>query len=474
MDADSRIKLGRPCTPLEPSARRDDGLETFLARVPRRYRLPPLPSLQTLDDTKNGHASESLSTILAVCVEHARVAMLRKEQPDETLKQRFIDALAALIRDAMHETGGDAAVQALVLRHQSKEVREYAGLATHAAQQRRYIDALVNAVAHPAKLARMSLRSPRDLLTQLQEAATDSKWQKVSDLVRQLLSEPAAKHDENLQATLTRLCDHPALKHLIRMRELESDPAIHRYHALRAQNGPRSNSALALEQGAASRQRGAEVETLSARALQAVADRLNIADGPYRVVTSMRVPPAFPADPEGAKSEWDTVLLKQAGENLWDVCLLAEAKASIDSAGTDLPRLKRGLRLLGKAEANSVYEFRAREGILRLRGASLAALSPDEAHMKRSILYCCDVEHDPGPRLLSAAARMQLLSTPASLAYAAAIGKSAGKDALHAVWDDLLHESRWQGVLNQYPTLRLARELTVHVQDLAHAAHAAR
>src|SRR5690606_21410629 len=116
----------------------DTQLEAFLAGVPRRYRLPPLPPLSALDATQDGRASESLSTVLAVCVEHARMAMLRGEQADDGLKQRFLDALAALIRDAMQESGGDAAVQALVLRHQSKAVREYAGLATHAAQQRRY------------------------------------------------------------------------------------------------------------------------------------------------------------------------------------------------------------------------------------------------------------------------------------------------------------------------------------------------
>src|SRR5690606_9936762 len=161
---------------------------------------------------------------------HARMAMLRGEQADDGLKQRFLDALAALIRDAMQESGGDAAVQALVLRHQSKAVREYAGLATHAAQQRRYIDALVNAVAHPAKLERMSPGGLRDMLMQLHAATSASDWSKVNDTVQELLADPAAVHDDSRHATLLRLAEHTALKHLSRMEELEADPAIHRYH----------------------------------------------------------------------------------------------------------------------------------------------------------------------------------------------------------------------------------------------------
>jgi len=461
-------------------------LVAFLAGVPRRYRLPPLP---TLSATEGDRTSESLSTILAVCVERARVALLRGEDPNGELKDRFVEALAGLIHDAMNEPGGDPAVQALVLRHRSPVVSEFAALIPQASQQRRHIDTLVNAIAHPAKVDRLSDAPLRAHLLRLHQLAGESDWEGTAAMSRRVLSDFAAEMDESRRGSLQRLVEHQALRHLTRITELEADPDVQRYLALKEQNGPRSNSSLAQEQGAASRQRGAEVEAASAQALHAVAERLNRLEGSsrhYRVVTSMRVPAAFPADPEGAKSEWDTVLVRHAHGNLWDVCLLVEAKASIDAVGTDLPRLRRGLKVLAHADPGDAYEFRTREGVLRLRGASLVALGTEEASaekslLRRTVLYCCDVEQDPGPRLLSAAARMQLLSTPASVAYAMAMSEARlGGDEptpdpamLHTVWNDLLHEPRWQQVLNQYPTLRLARELAVHVGDLADTARAA-
>ncbi|KAG1257227.1 hypothetical protein G6F65_015994 [Rhizopus arrhizus] len=99
----------------------------------------------------------------------------------------------------------------------------------------------------------------------------------------------------------------------------------------------------------------------------------------------MLVPASIPASAERAKSEWDAVLLRQtrtdAATPVWDVCLLLEAKASIDAATADLPRLQRGLRLLAHADDNAVYPFQTRQGVMHLRGASLRALPADPSDL---------------------------------------------------------------------------------------------
>src|SRR5690606_37183457 len=128
---------------------------------------------------------------------------------------------------------------------------------------------------------------------------------------------------------------------------------------------------------------------------------------------------------ERAKSEWDAVLLRQtkrANESsVWDVRLLVEAKASVDAATTDLPRLLRGLRLLAHAEEHAVYAFKTQQGSVSLSGSSLSLLPTHEADLSRSVLYCCDEPDVAAPRWLSAASRMQLLSAQASLEFAGAV-----------------------------------------------------
>jgi hypothetical protein len=214
---------------------------------------------------------------------------------------------------------------------------------------------------------------------------------------------------------------------------------------------------------------------LGTQALEALARRLNeeAGDGPpYRVVSSMRVPATIPASPDGAKGEWDGVLLRQAGTAesppAWDICLLMEAKASVDAATSDLPRLLRGLRLLAHAEERVTYTFATRQGPVRLRGQSLRALGGCDAALERIVLYCCDAPADETPRLLGAASRMQLLSTRASLEFAVmpAGARDAEPHALEQVWHQLLHEPRWSAVLNQYPMLCQARDLMAHPDDL--------
>jgi hypothetical protein len=274
------------------------------------------------------------------------------------------------------------------------------------------------------------------------------------------------------------LLANPALARLQRLEALSSDEFVRRYQSLWDRNGPRPGSDSAAAQGSASRQRGAAVEASAAQVLEALARRLNETEGPqvtYRVVTSMRVPASIPASPERAKSEWDVVLLRSAppvdSTAVWDVCLLVEAKASVDAATTDLPRLLRGLRLLGHAKEDAVYSFESHEGTVRLRGASLSALPTDEADLASTVLYCCDAPAEATTRLLSAASRMQLLSAPASLEFASKLAEQQHMDTqcLEAVWHQLLESPRWRAVLHQYPMLRQARELMVHTADLSAA-----
>lgn len=275
------------------------------------------------------------------------------------------------------------------------------------------------------------------------------------------------------------MLEHPALALLRRLDTLASDPLVVEYRTLWERYGPRSGSASAVAQGLSSRQRGDAAEALAARALEALAQRLNAAAGasaPYRVVTSMRVPAAIPAAHKHAKSEWDVVLLRQSaaasetagGTPVWDVCLLVEVKASVDAATTDFPRLLRGLRLLTHADKDTIYSFATRQGTMPLRGAALCALPSAPMALSRTVLYCCDAPVEPTPRLLSAASRMQLLSATPTLDFAAALTTAPPADAraLEPVWHALLEVPGWRAVLNQYATLRQVRELMVHTDDL--------
>jgi hypothetical protein len=223
----------------------------------------------------------------------------------------------------------------------------------------------------------------------------------------------------------------------------------------------------------------------------------------------MRVPASIPASHERAKAEWDAVLLRRvaaaqgvagdaasavankmanevanevAGDDaaaetsvdvaVWDVCLLVEAKASIEAATNDLPQLLRGLSLLAHAEPDAIYSFMTRQGEVLLNGASLHALENDPASLARTVLYCCDAPVEKTPRLLSAASRMQLMSVQSSLEFACAIsdGKHPDPECLGSVWHELLASARWKPVLNQYATLVQVRDLMVHPDDLMSAA----
>ena len=131
-------------------------LDEILHTVERRYRLPPLDSTLSPADAANPAAT------LAIVIEEARRMRSDGRTPDAALRQRFIDALARMIRDAMDTHAGDPAFQAAVLRHDAPSVREYASLSAHAEQDRRALHSAVNAIAHPAKLERSARPRQRD------------------------------------------------------------------------------------------------------------------------------------------------------------------------------------------------------------------------------------------------------------------------------------------------------------------------
>ncbi|MDR5837870.1 3-deoxy-D-arabino-heptulosonate 7-phosphate synthase [Caballeronia sp. LZ034LL] len=444
-------------------------LDALLNGIVRRYRLTEIgPTSWPLD-------SAQPATTLALDIERAREASARGEAPDAACRLRFLHTLARLIGDAMHPDSGDPAFQAMVLRHRAACVGEYASLSAHAEQDRRRIRTDVAALAHPAKLDRAPAGVRRSLLARLHVAASAARPGELRVAVQALLDLPDIAADASLHEALARLQRGAPLERLERLQALEQDERVRRYRSLWDRQGPPPGSAEAAARGARSRARGASAETSAAQALGALARRLNQLDAgraEYAVVTSMRVPATIPGSAARAKSEWDAVLLRRArpgaAASAWDVCLLVEAKSSVDAAATDFPRLLRGVRLLACADADVEYAFGTREGEVRLRGASLAALRTDEAALRRSILYCCDAPAEPAPRLLSAAGRMQLLTAPTSLSFAARLdeGFLAEPAELEPVWKELLSSPRWATVLNQYPMLRQVRELMVHPHDL--------
>ncbi|MCI2809149.1 3-deoxy-D-arabino-heptulosonate 7-phosphate synthase [Eoetvoesiella caeni] len=448
-------------------------LDETLRLIARRYRLPAIAC------TSSREAKDNPATALAIAIEQARVAVARGKVPDEAVKHLFIEALAHMIQQALRAKSGDAAFKAMVLRHREAPVREYASLSAHANKDRRSVHATVNAIAHPAKLQRSPPGRQRDALAQLYASASSGSWSELRDNAHRLLLMPRALDESRLECDLTRLLDSPALGRLQRLDALASNDLVRRYQSLWDRHGPRPGSLTALAQGSASRHRGAAVEALATHALEALARRLNEAEGnpaTFRVVTSMRVPASIPASHERAKSEWDAVLLRQAQTAditpAWDVCLLMEAKASTDAATTDLPTLLRGLRLLAAADKGVIYPFKTRQGLVHLRGASLNALTTDDPNLARTVLYCCDAPAEANPRLLSAASRMQLLSAQASLEFASTATQIQHADSrgLEPVWNQLLECPRWRAVLHQYPMLRQVRELMVHADDLLAAA----
>lgn len=458
-----------------------------LRRVARRYRLPAIPDTRAASDSPQ---PADPATTLAITIEQTRMSMARGIAPGPEQQCLFTRALADLIHEALRPTGGDAAFQAILLRHHAPQVQEYASLSAHIDQDRRTIHAIVNAIAHPAKLQRRQVDAHRDQLARLHALKDAADWSALADTARRLV-EGGVQDDARVAQGLARLLASDELDRLQRVAALGSDIEVQQYQALLDRQAPRSGTDAAIAQGSAAQLRGACVETKAAQVLDALADVLNktvlaqpgqsaAAQPPYRVVTSMRVPAAMPGHTDRAKSEWDAVLLRQAttidGKPCWDVCLLVEVKASIEAATTDFSRLLRGLQLLASADRDTVYTFATHQGEIRLRGASLSALPTEVSDLPGTVLYCSDAPADTRPRLLSAASRMQLLASDTSLAYAGQLASGQAPDpcALEPVWHALLASPRWHPVLDQYQGLYKVRLLMVHLDDLSAAIDEAR
>ncbi|WP_350029208.1 3-deoxy-D-arabino-heptulosonate 7-phosphate synthase [Caballeronia sp. AZ10_KS36] len=390
------------------------------------------------------------------------------------MKQAFLEGLARLIEEALHDESGDPVFKATLLRHRVAEVREYVSLSAQAKQDRRSIRASVNAIAHPGK-QRASSDAQREAFAQLHACASSPYIFGLADIAQRLLAIAEIADEPQSRDALTRLIENPSLLRLQRLETLLRDERVQAYLSLWDRHGPRSGSAQAAAEGNASQKRGAAAEGRASHALQAIANRLGDEAGDraaYRVVTSMHVPASIPGRADRAKSEWDAVLLERANNAdeapEWNVCLLVESKASVDAATTDLSRLLRGIELLAHADENVSYAFETAQGAVRLRGSSLHRLTTDEASLQSTVLYCCDAPADTAQRVLGAGSRMQLLSAPASLDFACMLQDHRPADVrtLEPVWKDLLESPRWRGVLHQYPMLRRVRELMVHTEDL--------
>ena len=181
-------------------------IESLLRNVKRRYRLPPLPPLADAATAQCGHAA----TALAIAIEHARRALAEGRQPEPEATALFVNALDALIREAMDSEAGDAAIQAMVLRHHDPVLREYASLSAQARADRRRVLHLVNSVAHPAKLERSS-SAQIELPTQVHALATEEAWVALADTLR------SAQDGGVLPEPLARVVESPALRRLLRL-----------------------------------------------------------------------------------------------------------------------------------------------------------------------------------------------------------------------------------------------------------------
>ena len=150
-------------------------LKRLVRGLPRPQRL--LDQLQAPSE----EWADNPSAVLAYTIEQARVEGSGTRPPPEKtgtpgLKKAFVHALAALVRDALREEGGDPAFQAMVLRHQDTAVREFASLSASAEADRRAVRNVVNKFAHPAKQQRCTDPHLRETMARLHGAASHHDW----------------------------------------------------------------------------------------------------------------------------------------------------------------------------------------------------------------------------------------------------------------------------------------------------------
>ena len=427
--------------------------------------MPSLPA------DERAAAASSTDAALAFAIEAVRIAQEELEvPPPASVRSLFTEALAQLIRKALAPEGGDPAFQALVMQAQDAEVREHAQLSRRREADQRAIRAAANAIAHPGKLRQMPADEVRDALAQLHSLAAADSWEELARAIAHLLRLDLFAQ-KNLQPALQAILSNPALDRLVRGNRLLHLEAVQRYQALCERQGPMAGSHAALSKGRASARRGEVAEETGVQAFRQVADALNQREkgvASYRVVQSLRNPPAFPGEANKAKEEWDAAIMRSSADDAAELVLLAEIKASPAAATADFSRLLRGLRRLAEARPEATYAFASADGVARIQGASLQRLQPDGDSLPPHVIYCCSAPPEAYPPLLSAASKAMLLGEPASLAFAHQLlaGEPPSADSLEPVWKALTTEPRLRAALHQYDTARKAREAMLHPADL--------
>ena len=255
-----------------------------------------------------------------------------------------------------------------------------------------------------------------------------------------MLNLPQVHTDADLASTLRALLDarrSPACNGSTRWRRTRGCGSTKRS----ARKGPRSGSEEANAQGLLARQRGVAVEILAARAQLArhldqaspSESRHGDASPGYRVVTSLRVPSALAANADRAKTEWDAVLLRAPTTTRARRRFGMSACSSRPRPPWTPPRPTCRACCAACAccpgRTGHVYSCATQQGQVRLRGASLRALPQEMENLADAVLYCCDAPDETWTPALNAASRMQLLSAPPSLAYAALLAAGEPADA---------------------------------------------
>lgn len=448
-------------------------LAQILQTVERPYALAPLPN-PPLNQTF------SAQNKLAYCLEQVRLALQAGQTPSAALKQVFITALAQLIRTALAPERGDYGYLAQILKHHSLSVQAYVEKLATAKHDQRIVQRHINAFAHPAKLQTDKTLSSLAQRKFWYAAATAEHWAVLDLSIKKWLIHPSSHNNECLRHALQNLIELPELQRLCAVEQLTSTQDVQQYLRYRQQDGPTTGSPEAIAQGKQAQARGAIVEQQAQAILTELAQQLSQTEqDDYLAISAVHFPAHLIAGSQHAKTEWDVLLLKTApiigNQTVWDVCLVVEAKANPDAASTDLRRLLRGLALLNDLPPHSAVNFACDQGTITLSSNSLLDLSSAQRCLQQKILYCCpasDTEplHRPSSAL-HAASRTQLLNASAALNYAYAVqqGLEPEPQTLIPVWEELLHSSSWNAVLQQYAHQQQAGELLVTTRDLAAA-----
>ena len=236
-------------------------LAAILRAIPRRYRSTarPAPGAVAQPDPDSPIAR------LARAIEPLQAADASAQAPDGAVRHAFIDALAALIDEALRPDAGDPVFQGALQEYRHPVVREYLELRHQEAADQRQLRAAINTVAHPAAAAPGARRGTR-ISARLHAEVSSGSWQQAAQTAQALLNLPQVHTDADLASALRALLDAPALARLQRLDALASDPRVRQYEAIREKQGPRSGSEEANAQGLLARQRGVAVEILAARA----------------------------------------------------------------------------------------------------------------------------------------------------------------------------------------------------------------